>query len=207
MQPKDLLIKALPWIGAAATGNVPGLIALAAQTVGEALGTKVDAHPEAIAAAVAGATPDQMVELKKTELDFQARMQEAGYKEAEDLRHTELETSKLFVQDTSDARHVWQQDRGVFWLGISVLATFAVVMGLSVFGAFRLLVDDDLKMVDPGIVAAVFGFLGTAIGYVAANAQQVISFFFGSSRGSQENHRAMADVVRSLGGTQKVQGS
>jgi hypothetical protein len=47
-------------------------------------------------------------------------------------------------------------------------------------------------------VAAVFGFLGTVVGYVAANAQQVVSYFFGSSRGSQDKSAAMAEAIKSL---------
>ncbi|WP_269533653.1 hypothetical protein [Chitinimonas sp. BJYL2] len=48
---------------------------------------------------------------------------------------------------------------------------------------------------DPNLVAVVFGF----IGYAAYAAQQVAGFFFGSSRGSDEKTRAMADAVMALG--------
>lgn len=198
MQPKDLLAQALPWLGAAATGNVPALIALAAEKIGAALGAKVEAKPEAIAQAVSGATPEQMIALRKLDTDFQRDMQLAGYKDAEDLRHVELEKDKLYVEDTDKARHAFATDKGVFRLGVVILLTFALIMGLSIYGAFRLLLDDDLKTVDPGVVAAVFGFLGTIVGYVAANANQVISYFFGSSRGSNDKSRDMAEAFKGL---------
>lgn len=206
MQPKDLLAQALPFIGAAATGNVPALVALAAEKVGQVLGTKVDAKPDAIAAAVAGATPEQMVALKSAELDFQLKMKEAGYKDAEDLRHVELETQKVYIGDTNDARNAFRQDRGVFWLGIAVLVTFFVDMVATMALIYGILTGG-ITVKDVGLVAAVFGLLGSLNGYVAANAQQVLSFYFGSSRGSQENHRALADAIKGLGsGNQTVQG-
>ncbi len=67
------LKKALPWIGAAATGNVPALIAMAAKTVGDTLGVEVSAEPAAISDAVANATPEQIIALKTAEQTFQRR--------------------------------------------------------------------------------------------------------------------------------------
>ncbi|ERL46406.1 EVE domain protein [Candidatus Micropelagos thuwalensis] len=38
-------------------------------------------------------------------------------------------------------------------------------------------------------------FSGTLVGYVSAKADQVIAYFFGSSSGSREKTRAMADAL------------
>src|ERR1700732_681326 len=51
----NLLTKVLPWIGAAATGNVPALITMAAKEVGDVLGVDVPADAGAIGTAVANA--------------------------------------------------------------------------------------------------------------------------------------------------------
>ena len=52
---------------------------------------------------------------------------------------------------------------------------------------------------DVAIVATVAGLVGTVVGYVAANAQQVVSYFFGSSRGSADKTAAMATTISRLG--------
>ena len=77
----DFLKKVLPYIGAAATGGIPALIGMAAKTVGEVLGAEVGASPDAITQAVLGATPEQMLLLKKAEQDFTLQMQAMGFKQ------------------------------------------------------------------------------------------------------------------------------
>lgn len=194
-----LLTKALPFIGAAATGNVPALVALAAREVGDVLGMKIDETPEAISTAVANATPEQLVALRSREMEFKERMAALGFKNEQDVRQIALDETKVYVADTDAARKAHADDRGVYWLGICVLLTFAGVMGLALYGSYKLLMDDSLRHVNPGVLAAVFGFLGTAVGYVAANAQQVVSYFFGSSRGSTDKSRDMAEAIKNFG--------
>jgi hypothetical protein len=46
-------------------------------------------------------------------------------------------------------------------------------------------------MTDPAIV----GSIGTLIGYVSAKADQVVSYYFGSSSGSKEKTQAMTDAM------------
>jgi uncharacterized membrane-anchored protein len=75
-------------------------------------------------------------------------------------------------------------------------------MGLVVYGCFMLLTG---KMtVDAGTAATVAGLVGTVMGYVAANAQQVLGYFFGSSQGSAQKSDHLADslatTIRQLGG-------
>lgn len=198
MKLTQLLSRVVPFIGAAASGNVPALIALAAKEVSAAVGKTVEPTPEAISEAVTNATPEQLVALREREMAFKERMQEMGFKNAEELARLELEETKTFVGDTQHARDAHASDRGVYWLGIAVLVTFAGVMGGSLYGAYKILTGG-LHVADVGVVAAVFGFLGTVVGYVAANAQQVVSYFFGSSRGSNDKTREMAEAIKRLG--------
>lgn len=186
----DILKKALPWIGAAATGGAPALVAMAAKEVSSALGMEVKPDPEAIGEAVANATPEQMIRLREGEQAFKVRMTELGFQ-------NEQELARVYVGDVQDARKAHAGDRGVFWLGISVLLTFAAVMALALAGAYQLLTGG-IQVKDVGVVAAIFGFLGTVVGYVAGNAQQVVSYFFGSSRGSKEKADAMAQAFKGL---------
>ena len=137
---------------------------------------------------VQSATPEQILALKKADHEMEQFMAEIGYKE-----------TALFVDDTKDARRANSDNNKVFWLGVVVLLTFATVMGFAMWGSYEMLSNGMGKDLDTGVVAAVFGFLGTAVGYVAANAQQVIAFFFGSSKGSKEKTDAMASAFREFG--------
>lgn len=193
-----LLTKALPWIGAAATGNVPALIAMAAKEVSGVLGVEVQPTPEAISGAVANATPEQLVALRDREMSFKERMTALGFQNEQEFAKIALDETKTYVGDTQHARDRFRESRGVYWLGIAVLITFAAVMAGSLYGAFKILTGG-LTIKDLGTVAAVFGFLGTVVGYVAANAQQVVSYFFGSSRGSKDKDREMAEAVKQFG--------
>jgi hypothetical protein len=47
--------------------------------------------------------------------------------------------------------------------------------------------------------AIVSALIGTVVGYVAANAQQVVGYFFGSSKGSADKTDALAAAVRGVG--------
>jgi hypothetical protein len=71
------------------------------------------------------------------------------------------------------------------------LATFGLVMRAALYGSYSLLTGN-VPNVNPGMIGMVAGFVGTIIGYVGANAQQVVGFFFGSSKGSEQKTEAMA---------------
>jgi hypothetical protein len=97
MTPGDLLKKTLPWIGAAATGGLPGLIIEAASTISGHLGTKVAPDLSSIANAVAGATPDQLIAMKQADNDFALKMKQIGFTDAEEL-------GKMAAGDRDSAR-------------------------------------------------------------------------------------------------------
>jgi len=184
--------KALPWIGAAATSNVPALITLAAQAVGDVLGVSVPADGDSITAAVANATPEQLLAMRSREMDFKERMQGLGFEHERDMRALDVQEAKVYVDDTASARQAFNKDDKVFWLGVCVLVTFACLMsGALMTGYFK---------VDPNVAAITSGLIGTVVGYVAANAQQVISYFFGSSKGSKDNGdrigQALTDSIK-----------
>jgi hypothetical protein len=99
---------------------------------------------------------------------------------------------------TIEARDRHSNDKRVFWLGAAVLLTFLFVV-MGAFGFCLYLIDSGkLTNADAGTVAAIFSLLGTLIGYAAANAQQVVGFNFGSSRGSQDKTAAMSKMINQL---------
>lgn len=194
----DFLKKALPWIGAAATGNVPALVTMAAKTIGEAVGFDVEATPAAISQAVAQATPEQLAVMQEKENEFKLKMQGLGYSHVEEMGRQSLAETQTFVGDTQNARDKFSANQNVFKLGVTIVVVFAFTVGLSMWGAYELL-SGGIIVKDMGIVAAVFSFLGTVVGYMAASAQQVVGYFFGSSKGSGDNREALSASIAQLG--------
>lgn len=166
------LKKVAPWIGAAATGNVPALITMAAQAVGGVVGKEVKPTADAIAAAVAGATPDQLLQMKQIDNDFALKMQAAGFEHEDEL-------AKMQYDDKANARarEVALKDKYVPFLATVVIGSFILAV-LAILRGW-------------GKVEAAFA--GTLIGYLAANANQVVSYYFGSSAGSDRKTELMAD--------------
>lgn len=195
---EDFLKKVLPWIGAAATGNVPALIGMAAKTVGDALGKDVSATSDAITAAVSSASPEQLATMREKDQEFKLKMEGLGFSHLEEMTRLSLDQDKAYIGDAQSARDKFAANQGVFNLGVVILSTFALSIGMSMWGAY-LLLSGGITIEDIGVVAAVFSFLGTIVGYMAANAQQVVGYFFGSSKGSSDNREALASSVTHLG--------
>lgn len=154
-----------------------------------------------VAIAVSGATPEQLIELKKADQDYAARMAELGFKDKETLAQLAVTEEQTFVADVQNARAANAANMRVFWLGVAVLATFAGVCFGALWGAYALLTGK-IPVTDAAIVGMVSGFIGTIIGYVAANATQVVSFYFGSSKGSETKSEAMATAFTQVFGGQ-----
>lgn len=159
----------------------------------------MDDRQATLAAAIQGATPEQLAAVRKADQDYAARMAEAGFADKEAIAKLQVQDETLYVDDTADARKANAASDKVFWLGVVVLATFAGIMGASLWGAYALLIGK-LPVANAAIVGMVSGFVGTIIGYSAANAQQVVSFFFGSSKGGEANAAAMAGAFTSTFG-------
>lgn len=163
--------KAFPFISAAASFGGP-LGTLAAGVVGKALGVdKVGTAQTDIAAAIAGATPEQLVQLKQAESDVQIKMQQMGFEHAEELE-------KLAVEDRETARSMQVATKGrtapaLAWL---IVISFSVAVALVLRGWSR-------------VESA---FAGGLVGYLAANANQVVSYYFGSSAGSDRKTELLA---------------
>lgn len=190
------IAKLAPMIATGLGGPLAGGAVAALESVfgiTPSVGQSADDRQQVLATAIAGATPDQLLAMRKADQDYQARMAEAGFKNQETLASVALQTEQAYLTDTQDARHANSQNDRVFWLGIAVLTIFAIVMFGALWGSYALLTGE-VAIKDPTTASMVAGFVGTIIGYVAANAQQVVSFFFGSSRGSERKTESMASA-------------
>lgn len=191
----NILKTALPWIGAAATGNIPALVGMAAKTISDVTGVDVAADAESIAKAYQGATPEQKLALQAQDYDFKLKWEAMANSHAETMQTLGLDETRVYVTDTADARKANSGNDAVFKLGIAIIITFGLLMGAVLWGCY--LLATGVKVVDNSLLAIVGSLIGTVVGYVAANAQQVVSYFFGSSKSSTTNGNAVREALTS----------
>ena len=148
---KGLVGQLAPTLGAALGGPVGGA---AAGMLAEVLGC--DPTPQKLERALSQATPEQLAEIKKAELDFEVRMKEL-----------EVDVYALETKDTQHARESFKED----WT-----ARVIALLSIMLFGGYVLLVTIQPPSAnDDGIVNLVLGYLGGVV-------SSVVSFYFGSSQ-------------------------
>jgi len=121
----------------------------------------IDDRQSAVAAAISGATPEQLAAMRKADQDYAVAMAQAGFKDTETL-------ASLKVQDTVSARDMQTANKSPVpaWL------TFFVTFGF--FGMLGLLFFVDVPESNKAIVYGFTGTLGTAW-------LVVMHFWFGST--------------------------
>ena len=148
---KSLVGDLAPTIGAALGGPVGGA---AAGMLADVLGC--DPTPQKIEKALQQATPEQLAEIKKAELDFEVRMKEL-----------EVDVFALETKDIQNARESFSED----WTARAI-----ALLSILLFGGYVLLVTiQPPEANDDGIVNLVLGYLGGIV-------SSVISFYFGASQ-------------------------
>ena len=152
---KNVVGSIAPSLGSALGGPLGGM---ATKVLCETLGCKSD--PKSIDAAIQQATPEQLLQLKKAEKDFELRMKEL------DVDIFELET-----EDKQDARGRFSKDWTARIMGLAVLAGF--------LGYIFLVTLQPPEQNSEALINLVLGYLGGL-------ASAVISFYFGASNTQKE---------------------
>jgi hypothetical protein len=131
---------------------------------------KPDATEEDLAAFVQGARPEDLLPLKQLEVDYKAKMAELG------LRPLEME-----MQDRASAREMFKIDQKPQWVITIVFlgGYFAVLVTVMIC----FLVGKTLEL--PAVFSVIFGVVTGAV-------PQILAFWFGSSKGSQDKTMALA---------------
>lgn len=152
-----LLRQIAPTIATALGGPVAGMAvrALSIGLLGREDGTASD-----LAEVLAAATPDQVTEIKRIDSEFQIKM-----------KQLDIDLEALVVADRKSAREMQMSLKTnlVPGMAVFILCSFVAVTVATLLGYTK--VDSVLA--------------GTLIGYISAKAEQVISFYFGSSNSSQ----------------------
>lgn len=188
---KTFLLNIAPVI---ATGLGGPLAGTAVSVLSNAITGKPNTPQAELEALVSkGLNPEQLAAITQANNDFELAMKEADI----DLVKVNNAHTEAYLADTQDARKANGNNESVLKLGVVVLTAFAVVISLAMYGSYEVLTGGIIPK-DPATVAAVFGFIGTLLGYVSANAQQVISFYYGSSQGSSAKTDALSDAMKHI---------
>ena len=177
----NVLKKAYPFISIAAGMGGP-IGNMAASVVGKALG--LDKPPAGTADAItnvitgAFADPVQRAALQKAEQDFQAQMAELGYKSQADFEATgELDRASAREMQTSTHS--------------KLPGTLAILVTLGFFGLLLLMALHPIPKGAESALNIMTGSLGTA--WI-----MVITFYFGSSAGSDRKTEIMAATAAAV---------
>ena len=155
---KNVVGTLAPTIGSALGGPMGNM---AANVIADVLGVKPE--PKALQQAVQNATPEQLAQIKKAELEFETQMKEL------DVDIFALETA-----DKQDARQKFSKDWTTRVMGIAVLGGF--------LGYIFLVTLQPPEQNSEALINLVLGYLGGL-------ASAVISFYFGASNSSDKSKK------------------
>lgn len=134
-----------------------------------------DDRQSAIAAAISGATPEQLAAMRKADQDYAVAMAQAGFKDTETL-------ASLTVQDRTSARN----------MQVSVKSVMPPIMGSAIIlgslAAAAAILAGKVSYVSTTEATMV----GTVMGYLFSEAKAVLSFYFGSSASSDRKTELLA---------------
>jgi hypothetical protein len=168
--------KVAPWVAAAASSALPGPIGMAARVVATAIGKPVKADVGEIAAAVAGATPEQLAAIQSADQQFQLNMQKLGFQHEE-----ELAQGAYADRASARLREVSLRDRMPTILGLFVTLGFFGLVGLMAFHAFPDKTRDVLMLL---------------IGALTVGWKDVMGYYFGSSAGSDDKNEIISNLSK-----------
>ena len=147
---KNLVGAVAPTLGSAMAGPLGGM---AMGKIAEVLGVSND--QKSIQQALQNATPEQMLELKKAEQEFDVQMKEL-----------EVDVFKLETEDKQHARSMFSKDWTARIIGLCTIAGF--------LGYIFLVTLQPPEQNSEALINLVLGYLGGL-------ASAIISFYFGAS--------------------------
>jgi hypothetical protein len=170
MNLKNIIGDIAPTVATALGGPFAGL---AVSKLCNALGLPVSSREQDIAEYLTS-NPDKLVEVKKAEIALSQRAMEL-----------EIEEKRIHAEDRNSARNREIQIRSKF---NPILATIVI---LGFFATIGYIMSGYISLTgEQGIL------VGTIVGYASAKADQVISYYFGSSQGSEQKNNIIAALQR-----------
>jgi len=139
-------------------------------------------------------TPDTIAAIRAADQKHAEIMGQQGIDLAKINADFQSAQTKVVIEDRMDARKSNSGRKEVWDIAVVILATFAVMMGLVLYGCWMIL-QGGISIKDVSVVAAISGLVGSVVGYVAANAQTVVNFIYGGSLGSERKTDALSSAV------------
>lgn len=175
--------KLAPVIGTCVGGPLVGGALSALESVfglTPAPAASTDDRQGAIAAAISGATPEQLAAMRAKDQDYALGLAQAGFKDTETL-------ASLAVQDRSSARSMEVSTKSVMapLIGSAIILGSLVAAGAILMGKVSYANTTEATMV------------GTVVGYLFSEAKAVLSFYFGSTNDTAQTNDLLAKSVPS----------
>ena len=168
---KHLVATVAPAIASTFGGPLAGL---GVGAVVKALGLSEDSNDASISAALAGATPDQMLALKKADQDFKVQMTSLG-----------IDLEKVNAADRQSARGMQISLRS--WMP----GVLAILITAGFFGVLGWMFKFGLSKDTAGSEALLL-----MLGALSASWGAVVNFFFGSSSGSASKDEVIGKMAK-----------
>lgn len=165
---QSLLKTIAPWIGTAIGGPLGGM---AVEAVGNALGLQ-DKTVETVKQALSGATPEQMLAVKKADQDFAVQMQTLGYKQIADLE-------AIAAGDRKSARDMQMANKS------RMPAVITIVVALAFFAVLGALFAVPIPVANRDMIIYMCGQL--AMAFAAC-----LAFWVGTTRQSEDKTHMLA---------------
>lgn len=175
MDMKSILATVAPWIGTALGGPLGGMAVTAAA---DALGLS-DKTEAAIKSALGGATPEQMLALKQADNDFSLKMQALNFDSVEKI-------ASLGNADRDSARNREIQVKDLTPKILAYLVT-AGFFGMLAAMLFKIIPNENRDI------------LNIMLGALSSTFTAVVSYYYGSTRGSEAKSALLAQSTLAEG--------
>lgn len=150
------------------------LAGLAVEALGSALGIATPTHDSVTEALKGPLTTEQVVAIKMAEKDLEVR-----------LKELDIKLEDIAANDRVSARTLFAQ-------GYKLIGGISILTIAGFFGSVYWVLHGGLfGLSEPEILL-----VGTVIGYMANNTQQVYSYFFGTSSGSDKKNDMLSAVIK-----------
>lgn len=171
---KKIVGAVAPTLATALGGPLAGV---AVKTIATQVLGKAEASEDEVEAAMLDADPQTLIRLREIDTEFKKKMADAGIK-----------LEELAVNDRGSARDR-EVKTGDHWTP-RILAS--VVIGGFLGCVYAVLSGYVQGLKDPMVA----GLVGTLIGYTSAKADQVVSYYFGSSASSKAKDETLAHIAK-----------
>ncbi len=166
MNLKKILGTVAPFLGTMIGGPFG---AAAGKLVGQVLLGNENASEAEIEKALAQATPEQLVELRRVDAEYKTKMTELG-----------IDEQKIAAMDRDSARQREMVTKD------KIPAVLALLLTFGFFGVLTMMMLYPIQQGTQGVIEVMLGSLGTA--WIS-----VITYYFGSSYGSQIKTQLLKD--------------